>query len=145
MARETFGRRRGAGQEARMLDTGRCTHHFIAGAVNKSGTLTGCLIPMPASIRMCVLAVCILCARFARVEGDPFVRYMAGVELLQFARGLDAESKAAYYAKLSELTGMTAGEATKRLLAYTDNPEQWKKTQNEILALLEKMREGKKE
>jgi len=84
-----------------------------------------------------------LCAGGAGAGDDPFVQYLAGVEVLQAAQNLTVELRAAYYAKLCTLTGVTAAEALRRLRAYAGNPQQWKKIHDQMAAVLEQPKEGK--
>ena len=97
------------------------------------------------SLRRSLCMLCAAGASFAMAGEDPFVRYIAGVEILHSARHLSPARMAAYYTKLCELTGVTAAEASKRLQSHAGNPEQWKQIQDQILAVLEEPHEEKKE
>jgi hypothetical protein len=93
-----------------------------------------------------LLGACILLGLHATARGtDPFIQYVAGIEVLRAAPHISEEQKARYAAKLSELTGVTAARARERIACYYNNPEQWKKIQENIISLLDKQPEPDKE
>jgi hypothetical protein len=78
-----------------------------------------------------------VCAACATAQcADPFVQYLAGVEVLEQARGIGDARRAALYRKLCEVTGMSAAEAARRIEALKNNPQQLKKVQSGMLAVL---------
>lgn len=92
---------------------------------------------MAKFIIYCIFLTAVVTECFATASDDPFVKYIAGIELLRSARNLTNEQKAAYYKKLCEVTGMSALSAGKKLENYLDNPEQWAKKLKEIQTLIE--------
>ena len=92
-------------------------------------------------------AVVLWCAAVfaASAQGDAFVQYLAGVEVLRVSHDLNDEQKASYYAKLVEVTGVSTADAEKRIGQYINRPEQWEKVFQAVISLVEKRDEPQKE
>jgi hypothetical protein len=56
---------------------------------------------------------------------DPFVQYLAGIEMLRAAIGMPVEEKTSCYRRLCEITGFSAALAREKLESISDAPEKW--------------------
>lgn len=68
---------------------------------------------------------------------NPLAQYVAGLEMLEQARGLDVEQKTRLFRELEQVTGLQAHQATKLLNTYVDRPDKWKEIQQAVIAILQ--------
>lgn len=81
----------------------------------------------------------------AEPSSDPFVQYIAGVEMLRRSRILNHEERVAYYKKLVEVTGINGEYAAERIRSYRGRPEKWKKINEAVISIIEGNDSNKKE
>jgi hypothetical protein len=69
-----------------------------------------------------------------------FVRYLAGIELIDNGRNLDNTEKAKKYKQLCFLTGLNAASAEKIVEQYKNRPEEWQKVQMSVIEMLQSIK-----
>ena len=90
----------------------------------------------------------VACTRDAPVplsKQERFAQYLAGIEYLEAAQRLSVEEKAAYYARLTVITGVSAHEAKAWVARYGDDPRRWGAILESVLAIVNPPTEHKEE
>jgi hypothetical protein len=95
-------------------------------------------------MKKCILllfACSIMCGRCALAQHtvrDPFVVYVAGIELIAGDKTLGPEERARRYHELCMITGITGEKAKKIVLQYKNDPAGWEKIEISVMELLQK-------
>ena len=69
-----------------------------------------------------------------------FVEYLAGTELIAKDKKLSRKIHAEKYRQLCNRTGVNASSAEKFILGYIQRPDEWRKVQIAILAVLDSIK-----
>lgn len=64
-------------------------------------------------------------------------QYVAGLEMIKQAHGIDTQQRARLYRELEEITGISADRAIALLRKHNHRPEMWQKIQQSVVAILE--------
>lgn len=69
-----------------------------------------------------------------------FIRFMAGIELIDTNHNLDNATKAKKFKQLCSLTGLNAASAIAVIEQYKNRPQEWQTVQTSVIEILQSIK-----